>query len=714
MSLFRLQPLPAYVEKAFFSSYVKADKLMLSLLFLQWTAATLLSSQTYGTYMYGFLSGGLLFLINLLLYQWYKGTELFRISVSASLMVFSIIFIQQQFGRIEVHFHVFIAMAILTVYKDALPIVIAAIVTIVHHILFNYLQLHDVQMFGMPVMVFNYGCGWEIVILHGFFVVIEAAVLIYIARIQAAQYSSLVTSEHRLKQTHEQLQEENEINKKLVKEHEQFAHALDESSIVSKTDVKGRITYVNEKFCEVSGYSRGELLGKSHNIVRHPDMPSAVFEELWKTIASKEIFKALILNKKKNGESYYVDTTIIPILDINDEIAEYIAIRYEVTELVNARDEARLAEMAKDNFLANMSHELRTPLNSIIGFTKMSRRRSKDMQIQKYMDVSLDSSYTLLNLINNILDVSKIQSGKFDIAVHPFELDENLEKLLRTFDPQCSKKSIYYENRIDSIKEVSVIGDWQRISQVITNLISNAVKFTPDNGHIQVEGRYENGVFTCRVSDSGIGLSEEDKKYIFEPFEQADVSTTREYGGTGLGLSISLELAEMMGGDISVESAEGKGSCFTLILPLKESTKEDSDKSNRDTYDIESIEEKRLSGRVLVAEDNKTNQMLIKLLLKDLGLTSDIANNGLEAIEMYREGRYDIILMDQNMPKMNGTEAMKKLRHEFADIVPIIALTSNVMIGDKEKFLEAGMDDYLAKPVDETILYAVLKKYLKA
>ena len=488
----------------------------------------------------------------------------------------------------------------------------------------------------------------------------------------------------------------------------QFANALNQSAIVSKTDVTGRITFVNDRFCQVSGYTREELIGKAHNIVRHPDMSKEVFADLWESIQNKNIFKATIKNRKKNGEPYYVDTVVVPLLGINDELNGYLAVRYEVTELVEGRDKAIVAEKAKDEFLSNMSHELRTPLNAIKGFSSILNKQVKSDKHSGYLTNIIDSSEHLIGLINDILDVSKLQSGKFSLDYHDFNVDEKISLFLNRFEAQLKIAELKMNFDLDSSIKTTLHGDWLRISQIITNLVSNAIKFTPKGKSIDFSAKYENGKLIIIVEDRGIGISEEAQAKIFEPFEQADSSTTRVYGGTGLGLSIILNLIEQMQGEINLTSKEGEGSKFEVILPLKESQ-----------YIIQEIIEeeddstKKLNGHILIAEDNKTNQMLIGILVDELGLTYTMADDGLDAVDKFSKDKFDLVLMDENMPNLNGTEAMKKIRTQHGDTTPpIIALTANVMQGDKEKFLEAGMDGYISKPIEEKELYRVLKSFL--
>ncbi len=705
MNVLGFKSLPEYIKSSFSDDFKTSDKFMLYLLFFHWVAAVSVMAYEYNTYLYGFLNGGIIFIANAVLYRYYRGKALFRYSVAISIMLFSSIFIQQHLGRIEMHFHVFLAMAILTLYKDIVPVLIAALTTALHHIFFNYLQANNVYVFDMPIQVFNYGCGWDIGLLHAVFATTEAIILAFIINIQIKNNISLLKSKYKLK-------EEINQSKKLAKEAEQFASALNESNIISKTDTRGRITYANDKFCELSGYTKEELLGKPHNIVRHPDMSPEVFKDLWDSVKSKKIFRALIKNLKKNGEEYYVDSTIIPILDVNNEISEFIGVRYDVTELVQAKEKAIQAQKAKDDFLANMSHELRTPLNSIMGFIQLADKKTDNEEVHKYLEVSLESSNVLLELINNILDISKIRDGKFSISKYPFYVYENLLQILKPFELACSKKGITYQYDIYIDDSLELDGDWHRISQIIMNLMSNAIKFTAEGGSVKVAASYENSTFTCCVIDTGIGLSEDAQSRIFNAFEQADSSTTKEYGGTGLGLSISLELARMMGGDLSLKSKKGEGSKFTLSLPLERINNDEKERT--EVQDLYSKEREKLSGHILVAEDNITNQMLIKIMLEEYNLTCDIAVDGLEAVKMYEDGKYDLILMDENMPNMTGTEAMQIIRINHPDVVPIIVVTANTMKGDREKFLELGMDGFIQKPIDENRLYNKLKRYLKA
>ena len=492
-------------------------------------------------------------------------------------------------------------------------------------------------------------------------------------------------------------------------EMKQFANALDESAIVSKTDPYGRITYVNENFCETSGYSVEELIGKQHNVVRHENTPKAVFEELWKTIKAKKIFRATIQNRKKDGSDYYVDSVVMPLLNIDGEVREYISVRYDVTELVKTRDKAIATQIAKDEFFSNMSHELRTPLNAIIGFAQLLSLKLENENQKKQASSILSSGTHLLGLINDILDLSKIESGKFTIDKYRFSLDKELKILLDEYKASLKQKALEFELIYDNTQQV-LMGDWLRISQVLNNLLGNAIKFTPENGKITLQVRYEDAYLYLSVKDNGIGMDENALKRIFNSFEQADNSTTRSYGGTGLGLAITKQLVELMKGELSVSSKKGEGSEFKVKIPLSvdSSLAIESPSTTQDSR----AKEATFIGHILVAEDNKTNQLLIEMLLEEYGLSCDIANDGVQAVSMVQEKSYDMILMDENMPNMNGTEAMQKI-HALGINIPIVTLTANTMKGDEQRFQEAGMDDFIAKPIETEKLLYILGKYLR-
>ena len=352
---------------------------------------------------------------------------------------------------------------------------------------------------------------------------------------------------------------------------EEYKKAIDESALVSKTDANGFITYANQKFYDVAGYSEEELVGKSHNLVRHPDMPSSFFKKLWKTIESKEIFKGTIKNRTKNGEAYYVDVTVAPILNDKNEIEEYLAIRHEVTALVKAKEIANEAEIAKDLFLSNMSHEIRTPLNAILGFINLLEPEINSKKGKKHLHIIQESSDSLLSIVNDILDFSKIRSGHFHIDPHDFSVYEAFDGVFEMFSSKMLQKNINFITFIDPSLPRCLNADIQRIKQILINYLSNALKFTPDGGLIEVNILYidSTNILRLEVKDSGIGIDENKQDKVFGAFEQADNSTSRQFGGTGLGLSICKSLAKLMGGNVGIKSKIGIGSAFTLEVPVE-------------------------------------------------------------------------------------------------------------------------------------------------
>jgi PAS domain S-box-containing protein len=489
----------------------------------------------------------------------------------------------------------------------------------------------------------------------------------------------------------------------------EYQKAIDESVIVSKTDKNGIITYANEQFCKISGYETKELIGQKHSIIRHCDTPNEIYVDMWKTITSKKIWHGVIGNRSKNGEKYIVKSTITPILDENNDIEAYIAIREDITQIEKARINSEALARAKSEFLANMSHEIRTPLNAIVGFVSLLKEEDTGRKSMKYIDIIEKSSYSLLKIIEDILDFSKIESGKLGISETDFNSREEFEIITHLFLAKCSEKNISLILDIDESVPLVIFSDSLRIKQVIANLISNAIKFSDFGKNIKVSISYNDGFLSVTVKDEGKGIAKDKLKHIFEAFNQEDTSITREFGGTGLGLSISAQLVNLLGGDLKVKSELGIGSEFYFSIPVKIGKE-----TKTDNIDMENIDFK--GHKILLVEDNKSNQLFMTVLLRKLKLNHDIANNGIEAIEKFKQSSYDAILMDENMPKLNGTEATKEILNieKTQNLIhtPIIALTANAIKGDRERFLKAGMDEYLTKPVEQSKLRQILAKFL--
>ncbi len=380
-------------------------------------------------------------------------------------------------------------------------------------------------------------------------------------------------------------------------------------------------------------------------------------------------------------------------------------------ELVNRSSEA------KSKFLSVMSHEIRTPMNAIIGFIKLLLHNEKDETKLKYLNTIDKSSYLLLNILNDILDLSKIESGKFTLEKTSFNPKEEFLVIYDLFEQICKEKNINLINSISSELPSCIYSDKLRLKQIISNLLSNAVKFTPEDKNIEliVKLNEERSSLYVEVRDEGIGIAKESIEKILEEFVQADDSTSRKYGGTGLGLSITNKLLNLFDSKLHVDSKLDIGSSFSFEIYVDASAcvNEIACVDGEDSYRYDEIDFK--GKKVLVAEDIKTNQMLIEILLKDMNLDVTLANDGLEAEELFESNKYDIVFMDINMPNKNGIEAMHAIREyekESKSKTPIVALTANAVGGDKERFIKDGFDDYLAKPIDNEELAALLKRYI--
>jgi len=372
-------------------------------------------------------------------------------------------------------------------------------------------------------------------------------------------------------------------------------------------------------------------------------------------------------------------------------------------ELIKSKEKAEIATKAKSEFLANMSHEIRTPLNVIFGFITILKDLEIDKEKYNYLKIMENSVENLKNIINDILDFSKIEAGKFKINKVEFDLKSEIDGIYSLFSSKAKEKGIKLHLDIKHLDH-KLITDVTRVKQVIANLLSNAIKFTKPSKNVVLKIDYDKNdkLLYIEVQDEGIGIEKNKINSIFDAFNQVDNSTTRKYGGTGLGLSISSKLVDMLGGELKVESEVGKGSKFYFIIPVKE-----GEKINKSKVDSK-IENKKLNEKydyyILLVEDNKANQMFMKVILNKLNIKFDIANNGKEAIELVKKNKYDLILMDENMPIMNGIEATKQIRKYEKDNnlenVIISALTANALEGDKERFISAGMDYYLSKPIN--------------
>ena len=368
----------------------------------------------------------------------------------------------------------------------------------------------------------------------------------------------------KLQNTHTNLQEKYSYKNKLLSE---YKRAVDLGAIVSKADKRGKITYVNDAFIEISGYGEDELLGKSHSIVKHEDTPKEVFKDLWKTILSKNVWQGDIKNRAKDGRIYYVFATIVPILNDKDEIEEFLSIRYDTTNLHIAIAEANRAEKSKGRFLANMSHELRTPLNAIIGFSQiLLRRDTLDDKNKEYVKKIKLSGDNLLSLVNSILDFSKMDENEMLAYPSEVEIKELFSEVLVMCEAQMLEKSITL-NMFEIAQDATIYADKQLLKQAFINIISNAVKFSKESGAIELTHKMQDSSHIFGVCDYGDGMDKEDVETLFTPFKQGKNAQTNVIKGTGLGLAITHKIiTELHKGEIWVESELGVGTCFYVSL----------------------------------------------------------------------------------------------------------------------------------------------------
>ena len=437
----------------------------------------------------------------------------------------------------------------------------------------------------------------------------------------------------------------------------------------------------------------------------------------------------------RNGELMheYFNFVYQPYHEADETISGVTIIAYDVTthviaknELIaakiNADQKTLLAEEAvksKQQFLSNMSHEIRTPMNAIIGFTNVVLKTNLDNSQREYISAIKESGDALITLINDILDIAKVDAGKMTFEKVPFSLSNSIATMLHLFEPKMNEKNIELQYQYDPAIPLNLLGDPMRLRQIILNLMSNAVKFT-SKGKITISLNLlkedaEKATIKFLITDTGIGISQARLQDVFNNFEQAAAGTTSSYGGTGLGLAIVKQLVELQGGTIIVDSELGHGSSFGFVLSFEKNNHENetaASKENENTVEETTEKETAENLKVLVAEDIALNQLLIKIILLDFGYDVTIANNGKIAIELLQRNQYDIILMDLQMPEMNGFEATAYIRNTMKNNVPIIALTADVTTVDVEKCKAVGMNDYVSKPIDEKQLYDKINQCL--
>jgi PAS domain S-box-containing protein len=484
------------------------------------------------------------------------------------------------------------------------------------------------------------------------------------------------------------------------------------------TNLEGTIEYVNPKFSEITGYTFDEAIGQNPRVLKSGKQDEQFYSELWKTISSGKEWQGEFHNKKKNGEFFWESASISPIVDEEGKATHYIAIKEDITYRKQAEEAQQHLQIArqtirfKQNFLANMSHEIRTPLTGVLGMIEILEHTQLDMQQKDFIHTLKTSGENLKEIIDQVLDFSKIEAGKISINPVTFQFT-SLTGDARSLYRNNRKKGVKLLTDTDPKIPPYIKADKYRLTQILNNLVSNALKFT-HAGSVEIRSQLESSqpenhkiVIRIEVKDTGIGIPESMQGQLFTPFTQVDDADTRSYEGTGLGLSICKQLVEIMGGKIGAISEQGKGSTFWFTFPAMA-----AEVPTSALKDNNSGTPKRRIG-ILLAEDKVVNQKVISLMISSMGHNIHIACNGQKALEMFEPGKFDLILMDIQMPVMDGVTATQKLKEKYDNLPPIVGLSANAFEGDREKYMALGMDEYITKPVKKEDFEELIRKLIK-
>lgn len=494
----------------------------------------------------------------------------------------------------------------------------------------------------------------------------------------------------------------------LVNKYDLLYNTVSNSSIIIELDSAGKVLKVNKIFEKITGYKMSNLKGKHYSIFLEQDNKEQL-KLLKKEMVNDTVKSVRVKIIGKKGRNIWLQATFNSVKDKNGKISHIITVAQDISKgvkseqnLIEANLVADKLNSQKDHFIANMSHEIRTPINAVLGFTELLIQLEKEETKEGYLQSVKNAGDKLLFIVNDILDLSKIESGSFQVEQKPFNLEETIKNVFSLLDLKAKGKKIEFIYNIDHEVPLKIVGDKNQLSQILLNLLGNALKFT-ENGFVKLKISYTKSAnqnvtkkahIKFSVSDSGIGIAKDKTKMIFNRFSQEEDDTSANYGGTGLGLNISKLLVEKQGGAITVISEKGKGSEFIFTIPYTYLSNIEGKKLDF----IIDFEKETRKAKILLCEDNFLNQNLVQAIFTTTNYELDIAKDGDLAIKFIEENNYDLILLDIQMPKKNGHQVTKEVRERLKLDVPIIGLSAHSLIKEGKQCLDEGMNDYLSKP----------------
>jgi len=568
------------------------------------------------------------------------------------------------------------------------------------------LGLYGVAPICMVLIQKTFLGGWEPVIINSPAVVMLLACMIYMiltfAKAGMENHSvngALFRSREDLKQAYEHMARQQAEMRRLSQV------ALKANDTVIITDPQRRIVWVNEAFTRHSGYTPEEAHGRYvAELMTQNDPEIMKNDSIDRAAATGGRFRGEVQSIRKDGSHYWLDVNLFPIFGDDGEVEFFVTIERDVTEarkvakdMAEARAQAEAGARAKAEFLANMSHEIRTPLTGVMGMAELLAETDLDDEQRRYADTIRGSSLSLMAIINDILDLSKLDAGRMELHPVPFAPEACFRETLDLLEPMARAKGLSLRLTVPDELPGMVKADDGRLRQVATNIIGNAIKFTEKGSVVVTLSADAQGRLCFAVRDTGIGISKDKQEQIFDHFTQAEASTTRRFGGSGLGLSISRHIVAAMGGEIQLTSELGKGATFCVCVPvdvLSDAT-EETPKPATSPISVDLV----AGSSILIVEDNQTNRFLLGRYLKDQPVVVDFAVDGVDALEKTAAGPYDLVFMDVSMPRMGGIEATRQIRELPIAQPTIVALTAHAFDDERQACLDAGMDDFLTKPI---------------